>query len=346
MLKSIWGVTAMKKQNKRVELPLIEPLYSTYHYQGPGTAILADNPSIRNWYLNQVMILTCNRKFLNGFTTPEVSIAESSWDANPCLDKRWYDMQFLEGHVHYVIRKLLDAGYYVCFNGVDDYYVKGKSWYRERHFEHDGCICGYNQENKTYCIYAYDQSWIYRKFQTPQKSFDAGRKAQFKKKWYGRICGIKPRENPVAFSHETALGKIAEYLDSDMEKYPETAEGTVYGIVVHDYIAKYVGMLYDGSIPYEKMDRRVLRMIWEHKKVMLERIRQIENAFSWKHSLSDAYAPVVHEADNCRMLYAAHHMKQRNPLLPVIQKKLAALKNKEQKILTELLNKTKGEKQE
>lgn len=220
----------MKKIKKKIELPLVEPLYSTYHYQGPGTAVLVNNPSIRNWYLNQVMILTCTRKFLNGFTTPEIGMAESSWKANPHFDKKWYGMQFLEGHVHFVIRKLLDAGYYVCFSGIDDYYVEGKSWYHERHFNHDGCICGYDQENKTYCIYSYDQNWIYHKFWTTQKSFDAGRKAQFKKKQYGSICGIKPKGDPIVFSHETALKKIAEYLDSNMEKYPETAEGAVSGL--------------------------------------------------------------------------------------------------------------------
>lgn len=322
---------------KKIELPLVEPLYSTYQNQGPSTAILVNNPSIRNWYLNQIMILTCTTKFLNGFTTPEIGIAESSWNVNPHFDKRWYAMQFLEGHLHFVIRKLLDAGYYVCFSGIDDYYVEGKTWYHKRHFNHDGCICGYDQENKTYCIYSYDQNWIYHKFWTTQKSFEAGRKAQFKKKQYGVICGIKPKGDQIVFSHETALKKIAEYLDSNTEKYPEAGEGTVSGIVVHDYIAKYVNKLYDGSIPYEKMDRRVFRMIWEHKKVMLERVNLIENSILLDHSLSDAYTSVVREADNCRMLYAAHHMKHRNSLLPIIQKKLMILKETEKEILERLL---------
>ena len=333
----------MKKPKKKIELPLVEPLYSTYQFQGPGTATLINNPSIRNWYLNQVMILTCTRKFLNGFTTPEIGMAESSWNVNPYFDKKWYAMQFLEGHTHFVIRKLLDAGYYVCFSNVDDYYIVGKSWYHERHFGHDGCICGYDQENKTYCIYSYDQNWIYQKFWTPQKSFDAGRKAQFKKEQYGSICGIKPKGDQIVFSHETALKKIAEYLDSNIEKYPETAEGTVSGIIVHDYIAKYVGKLYDGSIPYKKMDRRVFRMIWEHKKVMLERIKLIEDALLLDNSLSDQYSSVVREADNCRMLYAAHHMKQRNSVLPMIQKKLLSLKETEKEILGKLIEVSKGE---
>lgn len=331
----------MKKTKKKIELPLIEPLYSTYHYQGTGTAVLANNPSIQNWYFNQVMIITCTNKFLTGFTSPEISMAESSWNANPYFDKKRYSMQFLEGHTHFVIRKLLDAGYYVCFSGIDDYYVEGKSWYHERHFNHTGCICGYDQENKTYCIYSYDQNWIYHKFWTTQKSFDAGRKAMFKNKQYGSICGIKPTSDQIAFSHETALKKIAEYLDSTIEKYPENSEGIVSGIVVHDYIAKYVGKLYDESIPYEKMDRRVFRMIWEHKKVMLERIKLIEKALELDNTLSEAYKIVLRESDNCRMLYAAHHMKQRNSVLPIIQKKILFLKEKEQEILEQLIQKAK-----
>lgn len=334
----------MRKQKKKIELPLTAPLYSTYHYQGPATAVLIHNPSIRNWYMNRAMILICSRKFLTGFTTPEIGILESSWDESPCFDKIWYTMQFIEGHIHFVIQKLLDTGYYVCFSGIDDYYVEGKTWYHERHFNHDGCICGYNQENKTYCIYAYDQNWIYQKFWTTQKSFEAGRKAMFKKGFYGSICGIKPKEDQIAFSCETALKKIADYLDSDMEKYPESDEGVALGIVVHDYIAKYIGKLYDGTIPYEKMDRRVFRVIWEHKKVMLERIELIEVALSMDNTISEAYRWVVREADNCRMLYAAHHMKQRDTLLPIIQKKLLAFKDKEQALLTELLKKTKGER--
>ena len=80
----------MKNQKKKIELPIIEPLYSTYHYQGIATAILSSNPSLRNWYLNQSMILTCNRKFLKGFTTPEIDIADSSCDAIPYFDTRAY----------------------------------------------------------------------------------------------------------------------------------------------------------------------------------------------------------------------------------------------------------------
>lgn len=330
------------KQKKTIELPLMEPLYSTYHNQGVASAVLVDHPSIRNWYLNQSCILTCTKKFLNGFTTPQINIADSSWLSNPYFSKKILEMQFLRGHVNSVIKNLLDEGYYVIFSGIDDYYIKGKSWYHKRHFNHDGCICGYDQENKTYCLYAYDQNWIYQKFWITQKSFEAGRRSQFKQGVYGSIFGIKPFNVQVSFSYTWALKKIAEYLDSNMEKYPETSEGDVEGIVVHDYIAKYIGKLYDESIPYERMDSRIFRLIWEHKKVMLQRIQLIEQQLSFDDEISSKYEIVVREADNVRMLYAAHHMKRRDSVLPIIQQKLLSFKELEQELLENLLLKSKG----
>lgn len=329
--------------NKHVELPIIEPLYSTYHNQGTGTAIIENNKSIRNWYLNQIMDLTCSRKFLSGFTTPEITVADSSWASSPYLDRRWLSTEFTNGYINPIIREMLDRGFYVAFGGVDDFYVKGKSWYKKRHFNHDGLICGYDQKDKTYCIYAYDSNWIYKKFWTPQKAFNAGRIATRKKGIVAMICGLKTKKDKVDFSPKIARQKIKEYLDSSLEKYPFDGEGDVHGIVVHEYIAEYVAKLYAGEIPYDRMDRRVFRVIWEHKKVMLERIVKIEQCLHLTDGISKKYEHIVSKADTIRMLYASHHMKRRDSILPIIQKKLLNLMEQERELLTMLVDKAEKE---
>ena len=323
---------------KIVELPLIEPLYSTYQYQGPTSAIIKDNPTVRNWFLNQVMILSCNRMFLTGFTTPEIEVKDASWEECPHLEKIGFSMRFLKGYINPIIRQFLDYGYYVCFDGVDDYYVEGKSWYKKNHFDHDGMICGYDQTNKTYCIYAYDSNWIYRKFWTPQKSFNDGRKAIMKKGQYGSLCGIKVKPDKVEFSPETTYKNLLEYLDSTFEKYPIDGDGKVYGIIVHDYIAKYIGKLFDGTIPYERMDRRIFRQIWEHKKVMQERIAVLEKTLNLNSSCSEQYQSIVSLANMLRMLYASHHMKRRDSILPVLQQKILLLRQTEEELLHDFMN--------
>ncbi|MBE7058970.1 MAG: hypothetical protein E7387_07760 [Ruminococcaceae bacterium] len=324
------------KKSKRVELPLVEPLYSTYHYQGTCTAILASNPTIRNWSLNQIMSLSCNRKFLKGFTSPEITVDKSSWGWCPHLIKINVSSQFEKRNINSVIRELIDNGFYIVFENVDDYYVEGKTWYKERHFNHDGLICGYDQNNKTYCIYAYDSNWIYRKFWTPQKAFNAGRAAMLKQGVSTIFYAVKAMDDIVDFSPRIVCDNIKEYLDSDLEKYPFEGEDDVYGIVVHEYIAEYVSKLYRGDIPYERMDRRVFRLIWEHKKAMLERIKLVEEKLGMNTDISQKYAVLVGEADTMRILYAAHHMKRRDPVLPVIQSKVLQLMEDERKLLTKL----------
>lgn len=334
------------KVNKIVELPLVEPIYSTYHFQGTGTAVIANNPSIRNWYLNKIFELSWNIGHLTAKTSPKINVEESGWSDNPCLEKRWYNTQYFKGRINVLIRNMLDAGYYVYFDRIDDYYVKGKSWYKERHFAHDGLICGYSREDKTYCIYAYDSNWIYQKFWTPQNCFDAGRKAMWKKGIYTQLCGIKPFQDEVKFSPRTAIEAIAKYIDSSLKKFPDNGQGYAYGIIVQDYVAKYIRELFDGSIAYEKKDRRIFRLIWEHKKVLLECIENVEKAFDIGNGISCRYAHLVSEADAIRMLYASYIIKQRDPLLPIIQKKLLAVKAEEEKLLKELLEKTGGVKAE
>lgn len=126
------------KNCKSVQLPIVEPVYGTYHFQGGASAVIHDNPSIRNWFLNEVMNLCCSRMVLFGLTTPQIGIDKSTWEDVPFYDKRWYSTQFLRGCTNSVIRELLDSLYYVYFSGFDDYYMKGKTWYKERHFCHDG----------------------------------------------------------------------------------------------------------------------------------------------------------------------------------------------------------------
>ena len=323
--------------NKRVELPLMDALYSAYQYQGPCTTIIANNPTIRNWYLNEHMSLACSRKFLKGYTTPEITIPGTSWSECPYFETIGVSSRFLGGHVNKAIRGMLDEGYYIVFMNIDDYYVEGKSWYKKRHFNHDGMICGYDQDNKTYCLYSYDSNWIYRKFWTSQRSFNKSRVVMEKQGMFPHFFAVKATEEKVPFLPRSVYAKLGEYLDSNLEKYPFDGEGSISGIVVHAFMAEYVAKLYSGDIPYERTDRRVFRLIWEHKKAMMERIQLVEMKLGLSDTISKEYAEVVNEANTIRMLYASHILRRRDSVLPIMQKKLLLLMEKERELLTQLL---------
>lgn len=328
----------------RIELPLTESMYKTYHSQGAGTAIISSNPSIRNWLLNEALVLQCNCKFLDGYTTPEINIKYSTWPENPYLEKKWCTVDIIGGYVNNIIRSMLKKGYYASYFGIDDFYIQGKTWYGERHFRHDGLICGYDSDTKEYCLYAYDKEWMYRKFWTPQSGLDKGRKSELKKGKVVGLCFMKPLMTQIDFSAEAACERIAEYMETAILPNPTNGEDTVYGIGVQDYMVRYLEKLIDESIPYERMDYRIFRLIWEHKKVMLERIQLIESKMDMDSECSEKYTELVGLSDKMRMLYASHHRKRRDSVLHVIKSTLTEVRYKEESILKCLLIKSGGAK--
>lgn len=329
--------------SRSAQLPLGKPIYSTYMNQGVIGAITANNPSIRNWYLNKVMQLVCNRKFMRGFTTPQIHIEGTGLGENPHFETKRYVCKTLGDETSTVIKDSIDNGYYVYFVGIDDYYMKGKCWYNERHFNHDGLICGYDQDKGTYSILAYDSRWIFRVIEIPQKCFEEARQS-------AEILGYKPGfytcrvlDDEVALDPSQMVVKLNEYLDSSFDKYPPHTDGPVCGTVVQDYMAIYLDRLADGTIPYERIDRRVFRLIWEHKKIMLERIRAAEDKLKLPVDTSIQYEPLVKDADDMRMLYALYTYKKKDSILPTIKSMLLDLKNIEIGLLNEFVEKLEKE---
>ena len=326
---------------KSVELTISNPIYTTYHNQGSGGAIISANPSIRNWYLNEVMVLRCDRRFLSNYTTPDLGILYSNWIYNPNIEYHSFEMRYTKNSTNAIIKELLNSGFHVVFDKIDDYYLENKTWYNEKHFLHDGLICGYDDLQKTFTLFAYDKDWKYRKFRIAQKSFTNGRLSALRQGEFGMIYGIKAKLGNVDFEPNTMLKKLKEHLDSTFIKYPLSGFKEVHGNIVHSYLSMYIDKLYDGSIPYERMDWRIFRLLWEHKTVMLERILKTE-AITGVCTISDEYKKLVHETNTLRMIYATHHMKRRDSVLPGISKKLLDIKEQEEKLLTEFVEKVEG----
>lgn len=323
--------------NKKVELPIIEPVFSTYHYQCMATAIISSNPSIRNWALNENVTMWCEKSFLWGVTTPYLSVQFSSYEENPHLEKHFFDLTDENIIFDQLVRKYMDNGYYFYFNKIDDFYLDGKTWYKERHFFHDGILCGYDQENKLYCIYAYDNRWKYTKLWIPQESFNDGIRSMRESGEKGYLYALKPMPERVDFNPTVVVNNLKSHINTTFEVCPPTDPTGATGLAVHDYILLYLDKLLDNSIPHERMDWRVFRVIWEHKKLMLERIERMEEALSLDSTARDLYKFIVEEANKIRLLYASYHMKRRDSLLVSIKEKLIEIKNKEKEILEKFI---------
>ncbi len=322
---------------KKAELELGKPFFTTYHFQGLSGAVSPHTSSVKNWYINHSVHLNCNKAFLYGFSSPHLNILKSSWTEYPYFDKYIYPMRFLNNDVHHLICELIDNGYYVNFDGVDDYYLEGKTWYKVRHFCHDGLIFGYDKADKTYNVFAYNSNFQYSNFRIKQASFNRGKKQMMSVGVYGNLAGVKPSDKAVEIEPEIICGNLKEYLDSTFDKYPVSADNEVNGIIVHKYLEMYLDRLYEGIIEYDKMDWRIFRVLCDHKNFMHERIKGVEQKLKFDTSLSEEYKKAVDNCNTMHVLYSSHHKKRRDSVLPIVKKLLSETDDTEHKVLTKLI---------
>ena len=325
---------------KSVALPFIVPNFATLQSSGAAEFAMIGHPTAYNQTLNQAANIRCSRKFLKGFSSPQVSIPNISIEAYKFIEKYSVNFRYVYDFCLDIIKTMLEDGMYILYNGVDDFYLPGKSWYGTRHMHHTGIICGYDDNDETISIAAHDINWVYNMIRVPQKCFLKALRSSLDDKQYEKMIAYKIKENTVVEINENEMLKaLKEYFDSSFEKYPIDKEGYVKGTVVHDYIAMYIDKLNDGSIPYEKMDWRALRPVWEHKKCMLDRIKAIEKKKGWSNELSEHYAPIVEKADRIRMMYAMYHKNHNNRLLNKIRDGLLELSKDDRVLVEEFIKK-------
>ena len=78
----------------KVQLPYIEPMYSTYHWMASSGIPAKQNSTSDNWFYNNTVEWRCTRKFLQGFTTPEMSLHTGNIWSMPFLEKSGINARF------------------------------------------------------------------------------------------------------------------------------------------------------------------------------------------------------------------------------------------------------------
>lgn len=314
-----------------------EPPFCAVHYLASHGVVALENPKGIRWFYHNCTGLSCDRRFLDGYTTPALAVTPHGVLANPNVDSYIVNAWFCPEDMLKTVKRMLDKGYYVLFNHVDDYYVAGKTFAGERHFYHDGLILGYDEEENTLTLAAYSDKWNYGVFETPADGFLRGVMAAAEAGEHPRLIASRARECDIPLDISAVVRNIGAYLKKDVTVCDAGARGAVQGIDVQLCLVRYLELLADGGIPYERMDWRIMRLLWEQKKCLCGCIREIERAFSLSDTLSRNYQAVVDSANLLRIQYARYHMKRDDALIPKMTDRILKIREKEASLLEAFL---------
>lgn len=325
---------------KKVELKISEPMFSCFHSIASAGIAASINETSDNWYFNNTIQWHFNRKFLLGYTGFNLRVVKNQVYDNDILTTSDFYIYNICDCVIPLIKNLINEKIYVFISGIDDYCVKNKCWYQKRHFRHNGLIVGYDDTDDTFICMGYNENWVYTTFKTPQKCIEDGYiSAILGGRDYFCLTGLKHTWKTIELDTALISKNLKEYLDSDIEKYPVNQKGMAYGVVAYDYIIMYLEKLMSKEIEHQHLDRRIFRMLWEHKRCMLLRIQAIEKKYGWNNSLSEKYEPIVTKANTIRNMYAMHCQTFSISLLKRIIKIIPEIKKTEIEILKELTQK-------
>ncbi len=180
---------------------------------------------------------------------------------------------------------------------------------------------------------AYDENWVFRPFEISFSDFNRAARSRALGRKTGGIWAVKAHETKIGLDLEGIKGQLEKYLEG-----PVGTDGNYYGVRVYRILDIYLRLLQNGLIPHSKVDRRIFRLVSEHKQCMLSRISAIEAAIGSDCRLYKQYLPTAELSKRLAVMYAKYCLKEDGRLNACLREGLDELMTAEGRILKGLKN--------
>jgi hypothetical protein len=261
-------------------LPINEPMINAYPYHGHLHSILSTIEESLPWiYCNYIQLITYDinwndRPWFDFYTvdTPNV------FNYNPWLKDNVVNIKthfLLEKNIVEQCIESIDSGFYITIV-LDDFYIPTHPNYHISHSWHEYLISGYNLAKKTFQLSGNLENF---KYSVEELDFNNLEKA-FKKEELINISLVKIDKdtNIFDFNVNEVTMLLEEFLLSKdtSERYrmfetksKDQGKAKYYGIETYQYLIEH---LENSIIRQNPIDLRAFYIIWEHKKIMVNRI--------------------------------------------------------------------------
>lgn len=289
----------------RVSLPLAQsPILAYLHHAYP-LSVVSGREDVKPWLYSQYVQLRCfkdvqahkYRDLFNFYTTsskmyeivPHLKVERVS----KSLITRWVGDDIVD-----FFTEAIDQGYY-CIIYLNQFYKLKLFYFSNVEHIHELMIYGYDKETREFELYGFngDDNLIQfrRSFDELIETFYA---APVEAEWQEHVQLI--RYNPDSsfdFRIENMAAVLEDYLagaDSSLRfllwKFPVDHD-SVFGIETFKLLLDMLDMVERDEL---FLDHRIYRLIWEHKRLMTDRLRFLEKQgyLEAKHGWPDKYKEV------------------------------------------------------
>jgi hypothetical protein len=297
-------------------LPLYETPIAGYLHHAFPLSIMPGHPDFQPWFYSNYIQLYCSKDFTQ-LDCPLNFYFYQDYNHYPLLECNRFNRELLgeKWNFYQAIQHAIDKGYYiVCF--VDEFYIPGSRFFSKAHVSHDLMIYGYDTEHHTLHI----AGFLDHKYSTSTIAFEDFHEAFLHADWndleYVKYFYLIKRNEDVsyAFNIELTIHSLEDYLSADTRSHTTffySYKPIAFGVDVYTYLVKSVK---DATERQGTADIRPIHILWEHKKIMADRLSYlVRQHYISQKDLYAGFKNVVDAVNNLRVAL----LKSRATMKPV-----------------------------
>ena len=324
------------------------PDIQTYVYELYPLGIMdANGDEYKEWMLSNYVqlnshddIITEKEVFLAfyddvGMKSPFLKTQHFSWSI-----MSQYQLDFVE-----FFKMNINLGCYLYFK-VDEYYIPNRYAYNKYRYIHDIMIIGYDENN--FIVLGYNNKGKFSEMKIPffvfMDALTSNTADINKNEWQDDIYFIKYISADYKFNINAVKFALYDYLNSistieKNKRFSSPLKNTVYGLRVYDKVVEYLEIIKtQGNVFWggENIDNRIFRIIMEHKKLMLERIKLINIRYGGYDDIYNMYIAVERMAQSLHLLAVKYQITGDKKIVDKLIELIKRIKHDDEKILGEL----------
>ena len=263
---------------------------------------------------------------------------------SPLLESCWLDREVLmmDGRLVRSIIGSIDRGYYVeaC---VDEFHVPGMSCYQAQHRTHEVLISGYDLETESFVVsIGFDRSGDYAIDEIEFGEIERAIGSADLTGHYNQlgICLMRPAKRitcdlDVAWMAEQLEDYLYSRNSSQRFRVLRSPDDQLYGVAVYEWLRLYLEHLVDH---HDCFDIRPLHILWEHKKVMVDRARYLAARGVVDDAICCELSAIASDVGVMRMMMMKARATMDGRLIERIGERIYTVVEKEMGILARLVD--------
>ncbi|MFE4572502.1 hypothetical protein [Paenibacillus chitinolyticus] len=339
-----------------VQLPLSNPPLKGFLRWGYTLSITSGHAVTIPWFYSNFIQLSCTKKFLEDGRQCYVDFFRGQPNElnfnNPFLLTCNVNYTFLENLALDDWPKFfadqIRNGYY-CIVFLDESKLSPAACYQQEPFPHHLFLYGFNLEERVFYASMFDHTGVYRNLEISFEEFLDAVNSMKKLLKEGQTSDhhtyfykYEP-EFHYPFDKVAVIDQLRDYLNGEtrlnrINYNPD--ENEAFGIRVYDYLQMYYDAV-EQNDPRLGMrnDVRHLHLLWEHKKMMSDRIEYLvnEGIIPYDEELAEGYKDLAKRAMKLRDQYIRHEIREDKEVFERLRLRFNQFRDEEPVLLQKLI---------